>query len=158
MTLTKGIGRLGRHKHRCRESRAEYHASCSDLCTYEQVINDLLDPARQNLKIREDAQGTYVEGVKHEVVISPAHALSFIQIGEGTFFKGANISFWNFQVHTREHFSMPAISEFNESVNSSQDRVSKALLRWEQFGQQGTCRVVLGNVVAICLLICRCNL
>ena len=28
-------------------------------------------------------QGTYVEGVKEEVVLSPAHALSLIAAGEG---------------------------------------------------------------------------
>lgn len=30
-------------------------------------------------------QGTYVEGMKEEVVLSPGHALSFIAAGEGTF-------------------------------------------------------------------------
>lgn len=29
-------------------------------------------------------QGTYVEGIKEEVVLSPAHALSLIASGEGT--------------------------------------------------------------------------
>nr|CAB3499157.1 unnamed protein product [Digitaria exilis] len=47
-----------------------------------QVINDLLDPTGQNLRVREDAQGTYVEGIKEEVVLSPGHALSFIAAGE----------------------------------------------------------------------------
>lgn len=28
-------------------------------------------------------QGTYVEGMKEEVVLSPGHALSFIAAGEG---------------------------------------------------------------------------
>nr|GMC60853.1 T-complex protein 1 subunit eta [Ipomoea batatas] len=78
----------------------------------DQVINDLLDPTVQNLHIREDAQGfavtnisfhlifdfnfvsvysdtvsaisfgTYVEGIKEKVVLSPGHALSFIAAGE----------------------------------------------------------------------------
>ncbi|GJN02901.1 hypothetical protein PR202_ga20292 [Eleusine coracana subsp. coracana] len=51
------------------------------------VINDLLDPTGQNLRIREDAQGTYVEGIKEEVVLSPAHALSLIASGEGRLVK-----------------------------------------------------------------------
>jgi hypothetical protein len=52
---------------------------------YHQVINDLLDPLGQNLRVREDGQqGTYVEGIKEEVVLSPAHALSLIAAGEGT--------------------------------------------------------------------------
>ncbi|RLN11867.1 kinesin-II 85 kDa subunit-like isoform X1 [Panicum miliaceum] len=45
------------------------------------VANDLLNPSRKNLRIREDLQGTFVEGIK-EVVLSPAHALSLIAAGE----------------------------------------------------------------------------
>lgn len=30
-------------------------------------------------------QGTYVEGIKEEVVLSPGHALSFIAAGEGIY-------------------------------------------------------------------------
>lgn len=30
-------------------------------------------------------QGTYVEGIKEEVVLSPGHALSFIAAGEGAY-------------------------------------------------------------------------
>ena len=30
-------------------------------------------------------QGTYVEGIKEEVVLSPGHVLSFIAAGEGAF-------------------------------------------------------------------------
>lgn len=32
-------------------------------------------------------QGTYVEGIKEEVVLSPGHALSFIAAGEGIYMK-----------------------------------------------------------------------
>ncbi|CAM0943784.1 unnamed protein product [Alopecurus aequalis] len=46
------------------------------------VVNDLLNPAGQSLRIREDPQGTFVEGIKEEVVLSPAHALSLIAAGE----------------------------------------------------------------------------
>ncbi|KAH9737633.1 kinesin-like protein KIN-7K [Citrus sinensis] len=48
----------------------------------QEVVNDLLNPAGQNLRIREDSQGTFVEGIKEEVVLSPAHALSLIAAGE----------------------------------------------------------------------------
>ncbi|KAH9620960.1 hypothetical protein KSS87_014555 [Heliosperma pusillum] len=48
----------------------------------QEVVNDLLNPAGQNLRIREDQQGVFVEGVKEEVVLSPAHALSLIAAGE----------------------------------------------------------------------------
>ncbi|GAB4833652.1 Kinesin-like protein KIN-7D, chloroplastic [Ancistrocladus abbreviatus] len=40
------------------------------------------DAFRQNLKIREDHQGIFVEGIKEEVVPSPAPALSLIVAGE----------------------------------------------------------------------------
>ncbi|EOA22783.1 hypothetical protein CARUB_v10003499mg [Capsella rubella] len=49
---------------------------------YNEVVNDLLNPAGQNLRIREDEQGTFIEGIKEEVVLSPAHALSLIAAGE----------------------------------------------------------------------------
>ncbi|KAB8095383.1 hypothetical protein EE612_023413 [Oryza sativa] len=60
----------------------EFLLRVSYLEIYNEVINDLLDPIGQNLRIREDAQGTYVEGIKEEVVLSPAHALSLIASGE----------------------------------------------------------------------------
>ncbi|XP_066376453.1 kinesin-like protein KIN-7D, chloroplastic isoform X2 [Miscanthus floridulus] len=46
------------------------------------VVNDLLNPSGQNLRIWEDLQGTFVEGIQEEVVLSPAHALSLITAGE----------------------------------------------------------------------------
>ncbi|XWS56167.1 hypothetical protein CRYUN_Cryun09bG0063000 [Craigia yunnanensis] len=60
----------------------EYLLRVSYLEIYNEVVNDLLNPAGQNLRIREDAQGTFVEGIKEEVVLSPAHALSLIAAGE----------------------------------------------------------------------------
>ncbi|KAJ7967262.1 Kinesin-like protein [Quillaja saponaria] len=61
---------------------SEFLLRVSYLEIYNEVINDLLDPTGQNLRVREDAQGTYVEGIKEEVVLSPGHALSFIAAGE----------------------------------------------------------------------------
>uniref|UniRef100_A0A1J3DJF2 Kinesin-like protein n=1 Tax=Noccaea caerulescens TaxID=107243 RepID=A0A1J3DJF2_NOCCA len=60
----------------------EFLLRISYLEIYNEVVNDLLNPAGQNLRIREDKQGTFVEGVKEEVVLSPAHALSLIAAGE----------------------------------------------------------------------------
>ncbi|XP_010520019.1 PREDICTED: kinesin-like protein KIN-7K, chloroplastic isoform X2 [Tarenaya hassleriana] len=60
----------------------EFLLRVSYLEIYNEVVNDLLNPAGQNLRIREDEQGTYIEGVKEEVVLSPAHALSLIAAGE----------------------------------------------------------------------------
>ncbi|KAF6149345.1 hypothetical protein GIB67_016883 [Kingdonia uniflora] len=61
----------------------EFLLRVSYLEIYNEVVNDLLNPVGQNLRIREDLQGTYVEGIKEEVVLSPAHALSLIAAGEG---------------------------------------------------------------------------
>lgn len=68
----------------------EFLLRVSYLEIYNEVINDLLDPAGQNLRIREDAQGTYVEAIKEEVVLSPAHALSLIATGEEHRHVGSN--------------------------------------------------------------------
>ncbi|KAK1555535.1 hypothetical protein Q3G72_027817 [Acer saccharum] len=68
----------------------EFLLRVSYLEIYNEVINDLLDPTGQNLRIREDTQGTYVEGIKEEVVLSPAHALSLIASGEAHRHVGSN--------------------------------------------------------------------
>ncbi|XP_020236509.1 kinesin-like protein KIN-7C, mitochondrial [Cajanus cajan] len=68
----------------------EFLLRVSYLEIYNEVINDLLDPTGQNLRIREDVQGTYVEGIKEEVVLSPAHALSLIATGEEHRHVGSN--------------------------------------------------------------------
>ncbi|KAI3949156.1 hypothetical protein MKW98_026536 [Papaver atlanticum] len=60
----------------------EFLLRVSYLEIYNEVVNDLLNPAGQNLRVREDNQGTFVEGIKEEVVLSPAHALSLIAAGE----------------------------------------------------------------------------
>ena len=51
-----------------------------------QVLNDLLDPARTNLKLREDARrgvvaGVNVEGIREETLVSAEHALQVIAQG-----------------------------------------------------------------------------
>lgn len=69
---------------------SEFLLRVSYIEIYNEVINDLLDPTGQNLRIREDAQGTYVEGIKEEVVLSPGHALSFIAAGEEHRHVGSN--------------------------------------------------------------------
>ncbi|XP_024012242.1 kinesin-like protein KIN-7L, chloroplastic [Eutrema salsugineum] len=62
--------------------RREFLLRVSYLEIYNEVVNDLLNPVGQNLRIREDEQGTFIEGIKEEVVLSPAHALSLIAAGE----------------------------------------------------------------------------
>ncbi|KAL8259817.1 hypothetical protein R6Q59_027770 [Mikania micrantha] len=60
----------------------EFLLRISYLEIYNEVVNDLLNPAGQNLRIREDSQGAFVEGISEEVVLSPAHVLSLIAAGE----------------------------------------------------------------------------
>ncbi|KAL8143767.1 hypothetical protein V2J09_016799 [Rumex salicifolius] len=68
----------------------EFLLRVSYLEIYNEVINDLLNPTGQNLRVREDTQGTYVEGIKEEVVLSPGHTLSFIAAGEEHRHVGSN--------------------------------------------------------------------
>ena len=52
------------------------------ITEHMQVLNDLLDPSRANLKLREDPKrGFYVEGIKEETLVSAEHALSVIATG-----------------------------------------------------------------------------
>ncbi|KAF5783711.1 putative plus-end-directed kinesin ATPase transcription factor bZIP family [Helianthus annuus] len=60
----------------------EFLLRVSYLEIYNEVVNDLLNPAGQNLRIREESQGAFVEGITEEVVLSPAHVLSLIAAGE----------------------------------------------------------------------------
>lgn len=47
------------------------------------MLNDLLDPSRTNLKLREDPKkGFFVEGIKEESLVSADHALSIIAAGD----------------------------------------------------------------------------
>lgn len=79
----------------------EFLLRVSYLEIYNEVINDLLDPTGQNLRIREDSQGTYVEGIKDEVVLSPAHALSLIASGEEHRHVGSNnVNLFSSRSHT----------------------------------------------------------
>ncbi|KAE8770805.1 kinesin-related protein 4 [Hordeum vulgare] len=60
----------------------EFLLRVSYLEIYNEIVNDLLNPAGKNLRIREDLQGTFVESIKEEVVLSPTHVLSLIAAGE----------------------------------------------------------------------------
>ncbi|CAD7695675.1 unnamed protein product [Ostreobium quekettii] len=61
----------------------EFLLRLSMMEIYNEVLNDLLDPTRTNLKIRTNStRGIHVDGLKEEVVLSVEHALSLIAIGE----------------------------------------------------------------------------
>ncbi|XP_024020733.1 kinesin-like protein KIN-7C, mitochondrial [Morus notabilis] len=100
--------------------RREFLLRVSYLEIYNEVINDLLDPTGQNLRIREDSQGTYVEGIKEEVVLSPAHALSLIASGEEHRHVGSN----NFNLlSSRSHtiFTLTIESSLHGEDHSEED-------------------------------------
>ncbi|KAI3747169.1 hypothetical protein L6452_09618 [Arctium lappa] len=78
----------------------EFLLRLSYLEIYNEVVNDLLNPSGQHLRIREDGQGTFVEGIKEEVVLSPGHALSIIAAGE----EQRHVGSTNFNLHSsRSH-------------------------------------------------------
>eukprot|EP00798_Chlamydomonas_sp_ICE-L_P022766 gene22766-29934_t len=64
------------------ESR-EFSVKLSMMEIYNEVLNDLLDPTRQNLKVYEDhTRGVVVESLSEEPVYSAEEALFLIQTGE----------------------------------------------------------------------------
>ncbi|VFQ74121.1 unnamed protein product [Cuscuta campestris] len=103
----------------------EYLLRVSYLEIYNEVVNDLLNPAGQNLRIREDAQGTFVEGIKEEVVLSPAHALSLIAAGE----EHRHVGSTNFNLlSSRSHTIFTLTIESSPCENSEGEAVSLSQL------------------------------
>nr|XP_043614469.1 kinesin-like protein KIN-7E, chloroplastic [Erigeron canadensis] len=103
----------------------EFLLRVSYLEIYNEVINDLLDPTGQNLRIREDNQGTYVEGIKEEVVLSPAHALSLIASGEAHRHVGSN----NFNLlSSRSHTIFTLMIESSPCGENQEDEVKLSQL------------------------------
>jgi hypothetical protein len=63
-------------------SRKEFSLRISMLEIYNEVVNDLLDPAGTNLRLREDARrGVYVENAREERLTSADHALLVVARG-----------------------------------------------------------------------------
>ncbi|XP_010664196.1 kinesin-like protein KIN-7E, chloroplastic isoform X2 [Vitis vinifera] len=98
----------------------EFLLRVSYLEIYNEVINDLLDPTGQNLRIREDSQGTYVEGIKEEVVLSPAHALSLIAAGEEHRHVGSN-NFNLFSSRSHTIFTLTIESSPHGEIEGEED-------------------------------------
>ncbi|XP_024960925.1 kinesin-like protein KIN-7K, chloroplastic [Cynara cardunculus var. scolymus] len=102
----------------------EFLLRVSYLEIYNEVVNDLLNPAGQDLRIREDGQGTFVEGIKEEVVLSPAHALSLIAAGEEHRHVGSTnfnlLSSRSHTIFTLTIESSPCENSESEAVNFSQ--------------------------------------
>ncbi|CAI9100965.1 OLC1v1038157C2 [Oldenlandia corymbosa var. corymbosa] len=103
----------------------EFLLRVSYLEIYNEVVNDLLNPAGQNLRIREDAQGTFVEGIKEEVVLSPAHALSLIAAGE----EHRHVGSTNFNLlSSRSHTIFTLTIESSPCENSEGEAVTLSQL------------------------------
>lgn len=95
----------------------EFLLRVSYIEIYNEVVNDLLNPAGQNLRIREDHQGIFIEGVKEEVVLSPAHALSLIAAGE----EHRHVGSTNFNLlSSRSHTIFTLTIESSPCGNSSE--------------------------------------
>ena len=64
------------------KSEIEYTVSVSMIEIYMEKIKDLLDPTRNNLKIRDDKiKGVYIEDLSEHYVINDRDVLNLIQIG-----------------------------------------------------------------------------
>lgn len=62
----------------------EFLLRMSMMEIYNEVLNDLLDPTRTNLKLREDTRrggGIHVDGIHEETLVSADHALGVIAMG-----------------------------------------------------------------------------
>ncbi|GAB4823550.1 hypothetical protein N2152v2_010596 [Parachlorella kessleri] len=66
-----------------RSPKKEFLIRMSMMEIYNEVLNDLLNPSKTNLKLREDPRrGFYVEGITEETLLSCDHALSVIAAGD----------------------------------------------------------------------------
>ncbi|CAN6455314.1 unnamed protein product [Victoria cruziana] len=143
----------------------EFLLRVSYLEIYNEVVNDLLNPAGQNLRIREDVQqGTFVECITEEVVLSPAHALSLIAAGEEHRHVGSNnfnlLSSRSHTIFTLTIESSPSgDSNENEAVTFSQlnlidlagsesSRVETTGLRRKEGSYINKSLLTLGTVIA----------
>eukprot|EP01094_Clydonella_sp_ATCC50884_P019038 TRINITY_DN3635_c0_g2_i2.p1 TRINITY_DN3635_c0_g2~~TRINITY_DN3635_c0_g2_i2.p1 ORF type:complete len:1107 (-),score=368.20 TRINITY_DN3635_c0_g2_i2:148-3303(-) len=61
----------------------EYTIKCSFLEIYKEVVNDLLNPSKKNLKVRETpSRGVWVDGLTEEYVTCEQDVYDLIKLGE----------------------------------------------------------------------------
>ena len=76
--------------HRCAHDGTKFLVRASYLQIYNEVVSDLIKPARQNLAIREDKRkGLYVDGLSEWVVRSPAEIQGLMTQGSSRRATGA---------------------------------------------------------------------
>jgi kinesin family protein 5 len=65
------------------QSGTQYTVSCSYLQVYRETIGDLLNPAKQNLPVREHpSKGVYVDGLTQTYVASYADIMDVLTLGD----------------------------------------------------------------------------
>ncbi|KAH7623805.1 hypothetical protein Ndes2526B_g01051 [Nannochloris sp. 'desiccata'] len=114
------IGKLSKRK--------EITVHMSMLEIYNEVVNDLLNPANTNLRLREDPKrGIYVEGVQEEQLRSADHALHVVATGNEH--RKTSATAFN-EGSSRSHTVIRLAIEANdrpEFANEPGDRVGRTL-------------------------------
>jgi centromeric protein E len=99
------------------DTARDYLLRLSYVEIYNEVVNDLLDPARQNLRVVEDPlRGQIVEGAREELLMSSQQALALVAQGEEHRKVGATA--YN-QRSSRSHTFVRVTVESNPSLRGS---------------------------------------
>jgi hypothetical protein len=108
--------------------RKEITVHMSMLEIYNEVVNDLLNPANTNLRLREDPKrGIYVEGVQEEQLRNSDHALHVVATGNEN--RKTSATAFN-EGSSRSHTVIRLAIEANdrpEFANEPGDRVGRTL-------------------------------
>jgi hypothetical protein len=108
--------------------RKEITVHMSMLEIYNEVVNDLLNPANTNLRLREDPKrGIYVEGVQEEQLRNSDHALHVVAMGNEH--RKTSATAFN-EGSSRSHTVIRLAIEANdrpEFANEPGDRVGRTL-------------------------------
>lgn len=98
-----------------RTRNKEFLLKLSMMEIYNEVLNDLLNPAKTNLKLREDSRkGFFVEGITEETLVSMDHALSVIAAGDAH--RKVRVSFRCMQAETP--LSVAAVQLLHSSLHA----------------------------------------
>lgn len=80
--IPRMIKQVFTHIYETTDDHIEYTVKVSIIEIYMEKIKDLLEPTRNNLKVREDKiKGIYIEDLSERYVINDKEVLELIQIG-----------------------------------------------------------------------------